>query len=493
MALRYFLLILAAASSAIAIIFPLVWWLAPFGLALFFYVLLTHATSGSSAGWYGLVFGLITGGAGILWFWSTYPLTFLGITNPVIQIAAIGLTWLYVSLSLAVAIGVFAVVVWRLRLHPLLPLVIPLLWVLAEEGRMWGFAVFTYASESLVGPHFSAASLGYVLTEHPYLLQLAYPFGIAALNGVVALMAIVALQLAQARAGRLKAMTAALVILLVGIGTLPLFISYRDTGEPMTTKRVAVLASDAPAGNRPAAYQHARALLQEATTDQGVELIVVPEAFGLTQMFGNQETGIMTIRSWMNNRDVLIATSERVPAPEGEGASEQLVYTSTTHGPIGSYTKMMLMPLGEYLPAFSSFLYALITDATVASHFNLLRTTQLTGGSDVAPVAYNHMRIGGLLCSDILSPVLYDRLATTYGANLLLSVSNHYWFHGSPILFDKTLQMARVHAVQHHLPLVVANNETPSFILGPSGEELIRSRWNTPEVLIYEVPIALPE
>jgi apolipoprotein N-acyltransferase len=487
MKVAHILLLLASLATAIGMVFPMCWILSILGLAIFFYLILDRVPSVLQAGWYGLFFGVVTGGAGILWFWDAYPLTFLGITNSTIGLVMVGLTWLYVSVSLGVAVAFFSVGVWYLRTWVWTPLLIPVLWMVTEEARMWGYTFFTYGPGSLIGAHFSPSSIGYVLTENSYLLQLAFPFGLLALNTAAALIAIALVLLYRSTTRVLRSVVfAALLVVLL----LPLATTYRDQGEAQTLIRVAVVGTDGPADNPAVGSAQARELLKASAEDHAIELIVLPEVLGFTRMFGNYETGLETIRSWFGRRDVLVASSEKVPA--GNGFVEQLVYTSTQSGRVSEYTKMLLVPLGEYTPSFSTVLYALIKDEGVRTYFNNLHSYGLSAGTDVTPVTYNNVTIGGLLCSDLLSPQLYHTLVKRDHSTLLISLSNQYWFHGSHILFDKTLQMARVRAVQGHVPFVLANNAAPSFMLDPTGKVVRQSRWHTPEVLVHEIPIALP-
>jgi len=103
-------------------------------------------------------------------------------------------------------------------------------------------------------------------------------------------------------------------------------------------------------------------------------------------------------------------------------------------------------------------------------------------------VSVHGVRIAGLLCSDIVSPYLYRKFVQEQKPDLLINLANHFWFHGSRTLHSKTLQMARVHAVQNRLPMIVANNVAPSFALDPAGRVIAQSSWGARGVLYVELP-----
>jgi apolipoprotein N-acyltransferase len=188
--MRAFGLLLAASTgTSLGIVYPALWWMVFPGLALFFLLLRSHTGNSPGAALYGLIFGSATGGAATIWFLDTLPLSFLGIRDPGVQWLAVSMTWLYVAVSLGFPVMIGAVSIWLIRASRWFPLLAASLWVLIEIGRMWSFAITTWGPGSLFGPHFSAASIGYPLTENLPLAQLAYPLGIDALNLFVGILA----------------------------------------------------------------------------------------------------------------------------------------------------------------------------------------------------------------------------------------------------------------------------------------------------------------
>ena len=90
---------------------------------------------------------------------------------------------------------------------------------------------------------------------------------------------------------------------------------------------------------------------------------------------------------------------------------------------------------------------------------------------------FQGVKIGGLLCSDLFSPYLYRSLVREQGAEVLVNLANHFWFHSSRTLFWKMVQMARVHAVWNRRTLIISNNMSPSLVIGPMGETVAESPW----------------
>ena len=108
---------------------------------------------------------------------------------------------------------------------------------------------------------------------------------------------------------------------------------------------------------------------------------------------------------------------------------------------------------------------------------------KLTPGNDVGSIEWRGLHIGGLICSDIQSPLLFRRIERLSGAGILIQTGNTVWLHGSPLLFKENLAIAKVHAVQNNAYYLAANNMEPSFILSPSGEVLVEGVWWKPSLV----------
>jgi apolipoprotein N-acyltransferase len=364
---------------------------------------------------------------------------------------------------------------------------------------MWMFALFTWSSKSLPGPHFSAAAAGYPLTESFLLLQLARPLGLDALNFMVAMIAAAAavvVHVQQRVWRRLAWLQVAAVVLVLS------FCSWltrprHAEAEGARSLRVAIITEqDDFTSDR---YEDGAAITQRiaaaAAIVPPVEVIMLPEEISLTSIFWFEEESDDFLARVFGEREVLLlhTRNDHYPHDEDPDAPEmkKLAYESTTQGIIGRYKKQMLMPLGEYAPSFARMFYAVIGDPDIEAHLEDVDQVALERRMPEA-VAFRGMRFGGLMCSDMLSPVLYRHLAREERADVLVNLSNQFWFHGSPRLHHKSLQMARVHAVRNRLPLLVANNMAPSYAFDANGRLLAESAWGESGVMVVEAPVSPP-
>jgi apolipoprotein N-acyltransferase len=488
------MLLASSLITALGVVVPSLWFAVFPGLALFFFLLREKVQHVWAAALCGLLFGVVTGGAGTIWFLDTLPLSFLGIHDPIVQATAVGMTWAYVAVSLGLPVMLGAIPIWLVRSSPWFPLWTTFVWGITEIGRMWIFALTTWGPRSLFGPHFSPASVGYPLTESDILVRLAHPLGLDALTLCVAAGSAFLAVLFSIRRHptpiRAFIISTSLTFLLVA---LPSLIAERPVSKGSTTLRFAVISEHIEEVRDFSTHYLVREkLAQAAAAHPPVDVIVLPEEFSLTSIFWSNAEASRFISDHFGEREVLILNTRNdlYPAEERNlhSESKKLVFDSTTRGEVGRYIKQMLMPLGEYAPAFTKTFFSLVDDPELHLYLEDVAT-----GSSVSPHLqvgeFRGVRIGGLLCSDMLSPHLYRSLYLEHGAEVLVNLSNHFWFHGSKPLYWKTVQMARVHATQNQAPLLVSNNIAPSFVMDKQGKMIAEAPWGAREVLYVSVPI----
>lgn len=436
----------------------------------------------------GLLFGTLTGGAGCAWFWDTLPLDFLGIHAPLTEGLAVGIIWAYVSLSLGLPVALAAPGLSRLARMRFGPLWIAIAWVLVEHARMWSFALMTWGDGAIIGPNFSAAALGYPLVDIAMLRGWAWPFGVDGLNFGLALLASV---LAQEHHGPRKWLTA-IPLLLWGVWMPVATAGAGQRNHPAL--EVAVLATDEPEVLGLSTAEHLRAqLIAIGARRPAVDVILLPEELGQTALFWNAAEARQFFAQHFDGRRVLLVNSQD-PAFLGQAVPEgwhhkTLAYTTTDGAALAQYRKRNLMPLGEYVPRLTRAVFAPLRDAALGRHIDSLdRGPRVTSGADLPVAEHDGLRIGALLCSDLFSGDLYRRLMRSGAPDMLVNLSNQFWFHGSRTLHAKTRQIARTHAIEHQRPFLVSNNRAPAFAVDGRGRILAESRWGQAEILYLRMP-----
>ncbi len=480
------ILLIAGGLAVLSISFPIYWFLAPFSIGLFFYVL-WETRSLTGAVLYSFIYGGITGGAGIWWFWDTLPLNWLGLASGPNGWYFVFASWGPVTLAFAVATLLFAVPIWLLRTSPYKILAAALLWVLVEETRMWSFSLLTFAERSFYGPHFSAPSLGYALAENHYLLQIAQGGGIYFLNFAVALagafLASVLWWLAHEKHTRYAPEPVSALVLVILL-LLPL---TQRPATPLGESFDAVLVSTyLPVGwaDIPTT-EYQRLMTRVVQSFPTASFIVLPEEKRIEPTFSSLKEKQDFLYTLFGTRKVFIVSGIHEPGAD-RGYDATLTYETSSGEVLGSYTKRFLMPGGEYMPTIMGLGFSLRPDSGLGKYVSSL-PQKIRPRGDLPATSFKGHQVGGLICSDFLSPHLYRELAIKQQADILINIANPAWFHGSRILFDKTVAVAKVHAVQNRAYYLQSTNGGPAFAINPEGVIIGMTDWNAEGIIQVHV------
>ena len=123
---------------------------------------------------------------------------------------------------------------------------------------------------------------------------------------------------------------------------------------------------------------------------------------------------------------------------------------------LGRYDKIDLVPFGEYVPPFLSFVN---------------RITQETGdfvpGTQVRVLDAGNQRLGAFICYESAFPELV-RLFSAQGANVLVNLSNDGYF-GHTEARQQHLLLARMRAVENDRWLIRSTNDGYTVVADPAG------------------------
>ncbi|MBF0381875.1 MAG: apolipoprotein N-acyltransferase [Magnetococcales bacterium] len=143
------------------------------------------------------------------------------------------------------------------------------------------------------------------------------------------------------------------------------------------------------------------------------------------------------------------------------------------------YNKHHLVPFGEYIP-FREYVPNNISKLTAG-------TSDFTPGPSATPLPWNQGNIGLLICYEVIFPEEVRKLAKS-GVRWLINITNDAWF--GEAAKPQHLAMARVRAIENHLPMVRVANTGISAAFDQFGRELGRIPPNKMGVLTVELPRA---
>lgn len=128
------------------------------------------------------------------------------------------------------------------------------------------------------------------------------------------------------------------------------------------------------------------------------------------------------------------------------------------------YDKEHLVPFGEYIP-LQRYLPAALPLVQTMGNFS--------PGQDSAPLVSNQARLGVLICFESIFPE-EARRRTSFGANILVNLTNDAWYGRSSAPFQQ-IPMAVLRAIENRRSLARAANTGISCLIDPLGRVLAAS------------------
>lgn len=172
--------------------------------------------------------------------------------------------------------------------------------------------------------------------------------------------------------------------------------------------------------------------------------------------------------------------------------SNDAIIRSQTGQTLGSYTKMHLVPFGEYIPFPSIFgwlrnLTGIAGDLVPGKQQKLFtpfsnapyRSTSANNGSSI--------RVGPVICYEAMYPSLVHQLVLN-GANMLVVITDDAWY-GKTAASHQLYQQTMMRAVEEGVPMVRAANSGYSGAISGEGRLLRTSGRFTKESIVVTVPL----
>jgi len=142
------------------------------------------------------------------------------------------------------------------------------------------------------------------------------------------------------------------------------------------------------------------------------------------------------------------------------------------------------MPVGDYLPYFLTAILNLTGHQDWIVNMEMSRGYEK--GENLTVVEYDGVKIGGLMCSEVVSPYLYKGLARN-GAEILISVASDAIFKGDKLLLGQLLAIAQTRAAENNRYFIQAANQGNSFIINNQGKVMVKTEKIGNEVVSAEV------
>lgn len=448
-------------------------------LSLFSFSVLLHVLYRCEQVRFGFQVGLVTATTayGITFygmFWDTLPLDWLGLGG-IPAIALIACLWLVTTLVFAVAFAIaMGIAVRYFRHRPYDVFLLAALYVLADTLGAVLFSIIHAGSTSLFGPHFTMGSPGYLLADSPLLRQVAALAGLYGLLFIQAFIGAGSYWLWRSAVLHRQWWIAATVsVVTLCIAYAPLPERQEATGEYLS-----IAAVTAYKRSSVTAY-HAEITEELVTIASTTDLVILPEESRYIQYA--DQTARQTITDSLPYSTIIDSGTIMTE----QGMFPQIMAYTGAQGIYATSSKQFLMVFGEYMPFIYQWLAPLIGQSAVVERLKKEHGYQ-TDTSRLFEV--KSVLVSTYLCSDAMSPTLYAAAALD-GAEVLVNLSAHGWFHRSPRVYEAALRIGQIRATENNRWYVRAAYETPSFVIDARGRIIAQTAWGVVTPLFSNVQI----
>lgn len=323
--------------------------------------------------------------------------------------------------------------------------------------------------------------LGYALTPHPPLIQIADLGSVYLLSALVFLVnaSFAEVMIAGRRGVAAIAVAGAAIVATLAYG----HVRTPDASAPSATVRVAVVQGNNDLGAQWSAEHYGRGLdtylrlSRDAVRDTGASMLVWPES--AVTFFLPEEAGL---RAAIDRLLVQTNTELVLGGPHLDGTDPAVprffnsAFTMVPGAGITSrYDKTHLLPFAEYFPLrFIEFL---------RRRFERVRVFSAGGPTRLLPTRLGPAAV--VICFEAIFPELV-RARMAAGARVLVNLSNDVWL-GAGAGAAQHAAMVTLRAVENRTWVVRATTTGISGLIDPHGRWVARSDTNVAAVLAADV------
>ncbi len=471
-------------------------WIAFIPLLVFLY---SNRVANKSAFGGGYLAGFIFFAVSTNWFLFASMADWVGPERKIIIVSILALTWLFYISGAALFSGAVTYLFFRFKTGGWLDILFfPALWVIFEYLRAWGIAVFTFGPGSLFGPHVTLGHLGYASIGSPFVVLA----GTAGVYGLSFLMVFVN-HLIYFWARSIKGwIFQAENIIKFGVGFSVIFLIFalahyfqafwdKKSFSNENPISVSVVQTNFPSLFRYTPEQEMEfsriqleLFAEISKQSQWPRIIVFPEHANFLKRaiyFPYQDSfaGILKLK------EALIIDSGRHSNEKTGSAVTRLFYfDARTAKVIASFDKVLLMPVGDYLPYFLTAALNLIGRGDWIVNMEMTRGYEK--GGNLETVEYSGIKLGALMCSEVISPYLYGELAAK-GAEVLIGSASDAVFKGNRLLLGQILAMAKIRAAENNRYFVQAANQGDSYVIDNRGNLAVKNEKIGNEVIHADI------
>lgn len=465
---------LSGGLLGIGFIFSFLWPFGIVGIAYFLYLAQKEQTYKKVAIG-GCIAWTVKSLAALLWFLWVYPIDWLTFLGDKPQLFIVVFYWATYSLWLGVG-GVFVAmavkrIISKIANKVFLAFLIPIVWIIGEMTSSLFYSLMTYGDGGAITSALSFGYVGYLLSQHEWIIWLSRIYGVYTLSFAAVLLALGCLWSVNILKEKKWFFAPAVFILFWASGYVPVFSSSADVGEYYSVitldTEFSVAESKTVEGQKVKNNQLEQAIQTALVFEP--DYILLPED---TRYF-NQSAPVAQEKArfqsqYSDSRTIIVDSGRAVE--EGSYVLQSFTYNGL-EDTVDVSQKRYLVPQGEFMPYLYATLLRMVgygsAVETIRKDISFVvgsRTNQADAASSTPGILY---------CFESVSPwgvkqILQERGEVPFIAHPI----SHAWFNEPKILWENLDSMLRVQAIWNQEYIVSAGGHVAGQVYTPQGKML---------------------
>ncbi|MEK7578883.1 MAG: nitrilase-related carbon-nitrogen hydrolase [Patescibacteria group bacterium] len=422
------------------------------------------------------------------WLFSALPADWAGLNNIFLANLIFVSGWLMLSIFVGISFGIFGFSAslflnyYQKSSNFLNIIIIPSIWIISEYLRAWMFSLLTWSPSASFAPHWSFGNLGYTLIDTLFIFGSRF----VGLYGIsfFAVFFNTALFILFFRRRSLF-LSAIFVLILVPVILSPAFFAPNSFLENKEFLNIAFFQMNTKL--KPMSISKIFLLWDRAESEKRnisqPDMLIFPEN-GYLGFIGEKEKEFIKKVFPDQNRQGLIITN-RVVVEKNGLLQGQIIYRDQKGDIVDVQVKSFLIPGGEFMPSILKFFLVLTNNQAALQRFEVLRSFS-NGKTFEKPVEFSLTSVGALLCSGVVSPLLYRSLAKQ-GAQILVNSASLGIFNNDPFLLSQLKTQARFQAIANEKPFIQSTDGGQSLFIDQNGKMIIETKPSENSILFAKV------
>ncbi|MEZ4194947.1 MAG: hypothetical protein R3B53_00910 [Candidatus Paceibacterota bacterium] len=409
----------------------------------------------------------------ISWFWSVYPISVFDLDIGYSGLLVIFMYWSYVGVSIGLAGLFFALIcsfLYKNFSKKFFILTLPFFWLLFEITGSYLFTLFSLGEGGTLNGVFSFGYIGYLLAEHPWLLQIANFGGVFTLTLVTVFLGVGLWQILTNDGFTKRVQIIGIVLLVVWISGF--LIDPKPIDNSVNKIKVAIVDTNFSgreySSRSDRAEYHAKQMREALKTalEAEVDYVVMSEDSRYIDARLSPLSAYSIFRFDHADTEAVVIEAGRTPMPGGVVTLRATIYDGQAKTAYG-VDKQYLVPQGEYMPKISTAVMNLFGLSETAKDIDsrvLYRPGPLFSQSALP----SHVP-GVLFCFATADPLGVFKLTRERALPFIAHPVSHAWFNNPYTLWHQFDTMLKVQAVWNNVPIVSAGNKISGALYTENG------------------------